>query len=150
MLFVCSEVAASGGSLELTSMRHPKCLWVSTFFFPLSFTATKISILYFYRSIFTIRPFRLATHVVMILCLMWCVFVLFFMAFKCPIKATWDSRMALTAQCFPYGSFALGAELSNLILDVAILAIPVFVVSSLHLETQRKVLVASIFLLGGL
>ena len=72
------------------------------------------------------------------------------MAVKCPVHAAWDSRLALTAQCFPYGTFALGAELSNLILDVTILAIPVFVVSTLHLGTQQKVLVASMFLLGGL
>lgn len=150
MAYVRAEVAVSGGSLQLTTMRNPKCLWISTFFFPLSFTATKISILLFYRSIFVVQPFRLATHIVMGLCTLWCVFVLCFMAVKCPIKAAWDSRLALTAQCFPYGSFALGAELSNLVLDVAILAIPVCVVRSLHLGTQQKVLVSSIFLLGGL
>lgn len=143
-------MAASGGTLQLTSMRNPKCLWISTFFFPLSFTATKISILCFYRSIFVVQPFRWATNVVMVLCVLWCVIILSLMAFKCPVNTAWDSRLALTAQCFPYGSFALGAELSNLVLDVAILAIPVCVVSSLQLGTQQKVLLASIFLLGGL
>ena len=150
MVYVRVEVAASGGTLQLTSMRNPKILWISTFFFPLSFTATKISILCFYRSIFVVQPFRWAVNIVMVLCLLWCIFILSFMAVKCPVHAAWDSRLALTAQCFPYGTFALGAELSNLILDVTILAIPVFVVSTLHLGTQQKVLVASMFLLGGL
>lgn len=126
-------------------------VWIATFFFPVSITATKISILCFYRSIFAIRPFRIATHCITVLCVLWCIFGLFFIAFQCkPIKAAYDLRLAPTAQCFPYGSFVLGLELSNVILDVAILALPVFVVSTLHLGTRRKMLLASIFLLGGL
>lgn len=74
-----------------------------------------------------------------------------FAIFKCkPIQAAYNTALASTAKCMPYGALVFGFEFSNLILDVFILALPVFVIQALQLETRRKVLITSVFLLGGL
>lgn len=147
--FVNSEVIYRPICLQLTWIEQ--LLWLSTFFFFFSITSTKISILCLYRSIFATPRFRLATHLLTVLCSLWCIMGIFFTIFECkPIRAAYDFRLILTARCKPYGAFVFGMEFSNLMLDFFILALPVFVIRTLHLETRRKLLVASIFLLGGL
>ena len=126
-------------------------VWIATFFFLLSITFTKISILSFYRSIFITPRFRLATHFLSGLCSLWCIMSVFFTIFQCkPIQAAYNVALVSSAKCKPYGALVFGFELSNLILDVFILALPVFVIQTLQLETRRKVLITSVFLLGGL
>ncbi|MCJ1427400.1 hypothetical protein MMC29_005303, partial [Sticta canariensis] len=63
----------------------------------------------------------------------------FFTIFQCkPIEAAYNITLVSIAKCMPYGALVFGFELSNLILDVFILALPVFVIQALQLETRRK------------
>lgn len=136
--------------MQLTTLTG-QLLWIATFFFFLSITCTKISILSFYRSIFSTPKFRFTTQFLSGLCSLWCIMGVFFTIFQCkPIQAAYNLALVSIAKCKPYGAFVFGIEFSNLILDVFILALPIFAIRTLQLETRRKVLISCVFLLGGL
>lgn len=116
-------------------------------------TLVKLSILMLYHFIFATRKFRRACIAVAGLCLVWFFVTLFLGLFQCkPISGAWDISLLLSgqAQCFTYGNYMIGYELTNVLLDITILALPLWVIKTLHLPPSRKVLVGSIFVLGGL
>ena len=82
---------------------------------------------------------------------MWAIAGIFAIIFQCtPIRAVYDFTLATKSYCFPFSRFFFTYELLNAVLDVAILAIPAFVIRNLQLSTGQKRRVASIFFLGGL
>ena len=67
-----------------------------------------------------------------------------------PIEANYVVTYPTLDHCTPFGIYFFFHELLNSAIDVAILAMPFFVIRRLHLTTQQKVQVVGIFLLGGL
>jgi len=128
-------------------------LWVASHVWPPAITALKISILCFYRSIFPIPWFIKTTYVLMSVCALWLFSGFWVILFQCtPIRAVYDFSPAVQANkhCVEFGQFVFFYELLNACIDVAILALPAFIVPRLQLSTPRKVQVMAIFLLGGL
>lgn len=71
--------------------------------------------------------------------------------FSCwPIEYTWLSSLSPADHCIIFNIFWLVLGIVEAILDICILALPVREVMKLQLSPQKKVGVASIFLLGGL
>ena len=71
--------------------------------------------------------------------------------FQCrPVRAVYDHKLAAGAHCVSFGQFVFIYELLNALIDVCILALPVYMVRKLQLPTRRKLQVISIFLMGGL
>ncbi|KAL8983102.1 MAG: hypothetical protein Q9205_002565 [Flavoplaca limonia] len=52
--------------------------------------------------------------------------------------------------CFPFARFVFTYELTNALIDVAILALPMYMVRKLQMRTRQKIQVMSIFAMGGL
>lgn len=120
---------------------------------PPAITALKISILCFYKSIFSIPWFVNTTYVLMSICVLWLFSGFWVILFQCtPIRAVYDFSPTVQANkhCVEFGQFVFFYELLNACIDVAILALPAFIVPRLQLSTPRKIQVMSIFLLGGL
>ena len=118
-----------------------------TYLFAVSFV--KISILLFYKSIFTSRPFRLAVNVVGLQVLLWTIAFLFASIFEAwPIASNWDLSQPTTT----INEFAMyiSQAIIELALDVITLALPWTVIWKLHMNTYRKLIVTGIFMLGGL
>jgi hypothetical protein len=67
-----------------------------------------------------------------------------------PLKWTWLNGEADPRYCINYNMFWLGTGIAESVIDLYILALPLTIVSTLHLERGRKFGVAGIFLLGGL
>jgi hypothetical protein len=67
-----------------------------------------------------------------------------------PLKWTWLNGEADPRYCINYNMFWLGTGIAESVIDLYILALPLTMVSTLHLERGRKFGVAGIFLLGGL
>lgn len=71
--------------------------------------------------------------------------------FNCwPIYWAWVNSLSPVEHCINYNIFWLAMGVVEEVLDVCILALPVRHVMKLQLSLQKKVGVASIFLLGGL
>lgn len=107
----------------------------------------------FYRRIFTVPSFQRWVFLLGGLCVVWCIVTLFLIIFQCsPVAAAWNIIAQLTGagECMPASHIVFGSELANVVLDVMILSLPVYMVRRLQLPTRRKWGVSSIFLLGGL
>lgn len=82
---------------------------------------------------------------------MWCFAMTVVIVFQChPVEAAWDPLRRSEHQCLLFTEFVLGYELSNVILDIAILCLPIYAVRRLHLPARQKLMIILIFLLGGL
>ena len=71
--------------------------------------------------------------------------------FQChPVKAAWDPLRTTKKECILFGSFTLAYEVSNVVIDLAILLLPLCMIRLLHLSTKKKWALSLVFLLGGL
>lgn len=70
--------------------------------------------------------------------------------FQCwPVHMFWDSYLS-PDYCLSSERIWLGAEFTNLVLDLIILFLPVIMVSRLRLTLGKKLYLTGIFLLGGM
>ena len=65
------------------------------------------------------------------------------------MQAEWDRKMK-NPRCQSIRELALGSGISNLILDILFLLLPVPMVWQLHVSKRIKLSLTGIFLLGGL
>ncbi|KAK1140309.1 hypothetical protein N8T08_010512 [Aspergillus melleus] len=147
---------SSGGS-DLSKMTLPqmdyyfKYLFVQEHLFVFCITLIKLSILLFYRSVFSIRSFLRLTWAAVALSIIWYIVVTFLLIFQCnPIHAAWDMTLKMsTAKCMSPGRLVFGIEIGNMVVDILILLLPVYMVQQLQMKTAKKASVIGIFLLGG-
>lgn len=114
-------------------------------------TLIKISLLLLYHRLFSVnKPFRIALFVAGTLTLMWWVAAFWDTIFQCvPVQASWDKSIK-NAKCQVVREEALGTGISNLILDVSFLLLPVPMIWQLQVNRRIKLSLTGIFLLGGL
>ena len=122
--------------------------------FTTTISLVKFSILAFYRTTFKpSKEFQRASVVVSAFCAIWFLVCFFVSIFQCsPPWAAWDLALFASgqAQCIAYGKFIIGYEITNILLDVAILALPIRAVWTLQMSKARKTILGGIFALGGL
>ncbi|OTB01750.1 hypothetical protein M426DRAFT_323242 [Hypoxylon sp. CI-4A] len=138
--------------LEEAAILHIlKITWISEFLFGAIITSIKLSLLWFYYSLFeSSRTYQRVIKGTAVACILWFVITLFIVIFQChPINAYW-TYIQSSEYCMDVTKWVLGYELSNLFLDAAILCIPLGVVRRMRLSTSKKIAVSGIFLLGGL
>ncbi|VUC30842.1 unnamed protein product [Clonostachys rosea] len=112
-------------------------------------TLIKTSLLIFYWNIFSVSRLQRNTIIgTATACLIWFIVFLCLTIFQChPVQYIWE-KLNQKEYCIPSPPILLSMEITNLFLDIVILAIPTFVVSRLNLSTPKKVSVLGIFLLG--
>ncbi|KAI8959812.1 hypothetical protein F5Y11DRAFT_288295 [Daldinia sp. FL1419] len=128
-----------------------KMTWILEFLFSGIITTVKLSILWFYYTIFFVNKiFKQAILVTTALCIVWFIVATLIILFQCnPIDAFWNQADSPSV-CINSTHFLLGYEITNLLLDVVILAIPLFMLGQLQLSAVRKASLWIIFILGGL
>ena len=111
----------------------------------------KISLLLLYHRLFSVnRHFQAALFVAGALVVMWWVASFWDTVFECvPVQASWDKSIK-NAKCQSIRKAALGTGISNLILDVLFLLLPVPMIWRLQISRRIKVSLTGMFLLGGL
>ena len=116
----------------------------------------KLSILSFHTHRFTVKRFRQCAWALGRVCVVWYFIMLFIIIFQCsPVDAAWRYELQMApgaSTCLQIGRVIFGLEISNVIIDVSFLVLPIliFVVQRLQKKTSRKISISSIFLLGGL
>ena len=113
-------------------------------------TLVKISILLFYRRIFgTTKQFRTSVYVLIACACLWCIAVeISTISYCVPVVPTWQSRKP--SKCFNDRTALLGSSITNVLIDFAILILPLSPIWSLALTVRQKTQLTAIFLLGGL
>ena len=109
----------------------------------------KISICLMYRRMFPLRQYQIVANVLMVLATLW--FIGTFVANMCiciPVDSFWHRLEP--GRCLDFNLFFLVNGIIEILIDAAILILPIWVVQTLHMPLKTKVLVMGIFLLGGL
>lgn len=121
--------------------------------FGLVITTVKLSILWFYYTIFAVPNSAFNKSIIKgtaVICVVWFLIVNFLVVFQCtPVHAYWD-MLAMAPYCIDSPRLLLGYEMTNLFLDVVILCIPVAILRGVQLESSKKMGILAIFLLGAL
>jgi len=114
-------------------------------------TAIKISILLLYLRLFGIRrTFRIIVYVLEALVICWCISILFVSIFQSsPIKYLWTPDLT-NAHHINFTAYLVGLAVPNVVMDFAILVLPLSIVWQLQISRKRKVALSAIFLVGTL
>lgn len=71
--------------------------------------------------------------------------------FTCiPVYAAWDLEAKKTAKCLNITQFYLSAQITNVLIDVIVLLLPLRIVIPLQVPRRQKVSLLVIFATGGL
>ncbi|KAL8919795.1 MAG: hypothetical protein Q9172_004800 [Xanthocarpia lactea] len=142
-----------GGELIHTAAltNYEKCRYINEILTTLNLGVIKISILLFYRRIFVVRPFKIASAVMMAIVACWAVSFTSAMAAQCsPVPYFWESfEIDYPKKCFEVQKMYQGLAYSDLVLDVLVLALPIPVIASLQLPWRTKIKIIDILLLGS-
>lgn len=102
-----------------------------------------------YLRIFPVRNIRIGAYVLGALSIGWCISIIMVSVFQCvPIEKIWDPT--LDGFCIDLKKSFVGNAVPNILTDVAILALPMPQVWSLHTSFLQKAQISLIFLLGSL
>ena len=97
------------------------------------------------------KKFVLLTYVIGAFALAWSIIYVFVACLNCKhLKVTWDISLDPPAECIYLRAVTISQTLSNIVVDVAILCLPLGGVWQLQMSPRLKVAVAGMFLLGGL
>ncbi|KAI1400530.1 hypothetical protein F4819DRAFT_497238 [Hypoxylon fuscum] len=127
--------------------------WVSQWLSVLSLVFTKLSIVLFYRRIFRGKAFSLLSSILLGVISIWGVSFFFATLFECmPVHAVWQTLFGTPEHqvyCYDAVPMFIATAITNMIVDIAILALPIPFVWRLNMPVKQKVAVSSVFLLGA-
>ncbi|CEL11520.1 hypothetical protein ASPCAL14622 [Aspergillus calidoustus] len=123
-----------------------KAFVVAVVSYSITVMLTKISILIFYCRIFQARWLTVCSIVIGAIVIMYNLAVILIAGLQCiPLSDLWNGGSSCINPQPPWFGFSI----VNVVTDVAILALPVKPVLSLHLKLSRKLQVLGMFLTGG-
>lgn len=118
--------------------------------YALTITTTKLSLLLFLGRIFEPK-FRLWFVILEAVCLIWLMIAVLTDVLQCsPINAAFKLRLLFTERCLNFKALYWGITISNLVLDIIILVLPMWMIIDLKLPLQKKCLLCGVFGLGGM
>jgi len=125
-------------------------LWISEFLYSWSICMTKLSVLTFYRRVFRFSSIRWPIIILMGICVVWIIIRTCFTIFRCsPVQYYWDK--SLEGHCsIDVATYYLATDLTHTLLDVIIVALPIYEVLKMQLPLGQKIAVAGLFSCGFL
>jgi len=125
-----------------------KIVVVTFILYGASVSFVKLSVLAFYNRIFP-QTFRLWLYCLGVGSVLWWILITFVSVFQCnPVQKAWDIEVPGT--CIPYLRLFIAIQVLNIVLDSAILILPISAVMKLQMPRLNKISVAATFGLGGL
>ncbi|KAF7560434.1 hypothetical protein G7046_g3723 [Stylonectria norvegica] len=120
----------------------------STLTFALSIACSKLSILTFYLRISPDRIFRRAVYGLIGLVIAYTLASILLLIFQCqPVSAGWDRSVEGT--CIGYVAPMMILGVSNIVVDIVILCLPIKVVLPLQIPVKQKISLGFLFATGG-
>ncbi|QSZ31471.1 hypothetical protein DSL72_001036 [Monilinia vaccinii-corymbosi] len=112
----------------------------------------KISVVVFYKRIFTGRTFKTCANVVLGMISLYIILSFFLFLFSAhPVASYWDTPPELIGTQFVLDvpNLIIACAAVDIFLDLAVLSLPFPVIKGLHMPTDKKIYVSAVFLLGG-
>lgn len=136
-------------SKEEATRRSNLYLFNVELMYAFSLFCSKLAILGMYWRLFSTSQIRLPIQILGVMSIIWVIIRTFLTIFHCvPTQAFWDKSIK-DARCdIDNAKFFFGTTLTHLLLDVAILVLPVMQVRQLKLRMGQKVGVIGLFMFG--
>lgn len=126
-----------------------KVVFATFILYGTSVSFVKFSVLAFYDRIFPRNNFKKWLYTLGVLSVIWWILITLVSIFECnPIAKSWNAELEGT--CIPYLDLFIGIQMANILLDIAILVLPISAVMKLQMGRSNKISVAGTFALGGL
>ena len=128
-----------------------QCQYTIQLISTLNLGVVKISILLFYRRLFIIRPFKIASGVLMAVVASWAIAFTIATVAQCqPLAYFWEYfELEYPGHCIQVRLMYQALAYSDLLLDVLVLVLPIPMVISLHMPWKTKIKVLDILMLGS-
>lgn len=144
--------ASSNGKIEYTPADelYTKISFASTVLYFTLTSTTKLSILFLYNRLFSVNlSFRYRVIALIIVVLGFWIGTVVADLLNCiPLKWTWLNSLDDPRYCFNYNYFWLASGVVEALIDVAILLLPIPVITHLRLNKGKKYGIAGVFLVG--
>lgn len=116
----------------------------------LALSSVKLSILFFYRRIFVGRTFKILSLTLGVFVVVWGITFFFATVFQCGSNPAywWTSQYTSKYDCSKTAWLELGFAVTDVFVDMFILAIPIPLIWNLKMSTRRKIGLIAVFLLG--
>ncbi|KAL4923151.1 uncharacterized protein BDV17DRAFT_285636 [Aspergillus undulatus] len=125
-----------------------KALWLSIPFYNMSLTLTKAAVVFLYLRIFPTPRFILAARIIMGIIIIYGLWTVVSAFVNClPVNSFWDSEVK--GKCIPKAFLWFFNGGWNIATDLAILVLPIPVLSRLRLPKRQRVGVILVFATGG-
>lgn len=111
--------------------------------FAVSITGVKLSLLSLYHRIFTTVWVRRSSIALSVLCVLWLIVIVVGSIFVCYFTLN-------PYRCIDFSLFFLVLSLAEVLIDIAILCLPLGMIPGLKLPLQHKIVLYVTFLVGGL
>ncbi|KAJ4152980.1 hypothetical protein LMH87_009495 [Akanthomyces muscarius] len=110
--------------------------------------ALRLSIVCFYRRLFTTRTFQRVSTAIMWIIGLWGAAIFLVCALQCrPLAGYWDK--SIKAQCIDGNQFFIVNQIFNVIMDFVLLALPLPIILRLNRSWADRFALAGVFALGG-
>ncbi|KAF2489885.1 hypothetical protein BU16DRAFT_544240 [Lophium mytilinum] len=128
--------------------RSKLILWNAEIFYAFSLAFSKLSILAFYWRMFKNSNIKKPIIVLFVSAIVWLILRTFMAIFHCvPVQAFWKSNVKGTCNIND-SKFFFGTVLAHLIIDIAILILPIMQIRKLQLPITKKAAVIAMFMFG--
>ncbi|KAG9195561.1 1-acylglycerone phosphate reductase [Alternaria panax] len=126
-----------------------KFFWVAQTPYKIVVCLNKVSAILLYMRIFISRYFRWLCYCALAIVVGSGIATVFATIFQCvPLQRSWNKNIEGT--CIDSSKFWLANAVLNIFTDVVVLALPICELAKLQLKLQEKIMLHSVFLLGGL
>jgi hypothetical protein len=126
-----------------------KIVFATFIFYGAAVSFVKFSVLLFYQRIFPQNNFRKWLIVLGVASAVWWILITLVSVFQCsPVQRAWNPTVEGT--CLPYLDLFIAIQVANIVLDIAVLCLPISAVMGLQMSKANKITVAGTFGLGGL
>lgn len=116
----------------------------------LAIAMAKISIL-LYRRLFAAAAFRKAALTVGTAVVAWTIAAILALIFQChPISGLWYPDLTFSNQCISLSIYYSSVSGLNMVLDIVVLCLPLWMVWHLKLDAGQKFMLSAVFALGAL
>ncbi|KAH7189604.1 uncharacterized protein B0J16DRAFT_117627 [Fusarium flagelliforme] len=125
-------------------------LFMAEFLYAMSLGFSKLAILGFYWRLFgSVAKIRIGIYILQASTVIWLTIRTFMTIFHCvPVEAYWNHNIKDAVCEVDPAKFMFGTTLVHLMLEVAVLSLPVFQVKSLKLRRGQKIAVVAMFMFG--
>ncbi|KAM0163187.1 hypothetical protein ACHAPC_005449 [Botrytis cinerea] len=155
----CIYAAASGlRGVQLSTLNFPdierffEVQFADTLICHFVYGLIKISVVVFYKRIFTSRTFVICANTVLGMISLYMILSFFLFLFSAhPVASYWNTSPELIGTQFilDVPNLVIACAAVDIFLDIAVLSLPFPVIKGLHMPTEKKVYVSGVFLLGA-